>query len=53
MIIALTRADLVAADACSKGRKAFEAIVYVGIVPLIGLLISPWLIETRDRPLAD
>jgi MFS family permease len=39
--------------ALSREGKAFEAIVYVGIVPLIGLLISPWLIETRDRPLAD
>jgi len=25
----------------------------VGFVPLAGLLVMPWVLETRDKPLAD
>jgi hypothetical protein len=32
---------------------AIETIFYVGFVPLIGLLLAPLFIETRDRVLAD
>lgn len=32
---------------------ALQTIFYVGFVPLIGLLLSPLYIETRDRSLAD
>jgi MFS family permease len=33
--------------------SARHALVYVGFVPLIGLLFMPWVIETKGRVLAD
>jgi MFS family permease len=32
---------------------AMEALFWVGVVPLAGLLLMPWVIETRKRTLAD
>ena len=32
---------------------AMEALFWVGVVPLAGLLLMPWVIETRKRALAD
>ena len=33
---------------------AAEAVLfYVGFVPLAGLLVMPWVLETKDRVLAD
>jgi MFS family permease len=37
----------------SRNGHAFDAIFYVGFVPLIGLVLSPWFIETRHRTLTD
>jgi MFS family permease len=37
----------------ARNGHAFDAIFYVGFVPLIGVLLSPWFIETRQRTLAD
>jgi MFS family permease len=37
----------------SRNGHAFDAIFYVGFVPLVGLLLSPLFIETRHRALAD
>ena len=28
-------------------------LFYVGIIPLIGILLMPWVIETRGRALSD
>jgi hypothetical protein len=33
--------------------QAMQAISYVALVPLAGLLLIPFAIETRGRPLAD
>jgi MFS family permease len=33
--------------------QTLEALFYVGIVPLLGLLVLPFVIETRGRELAD
>ena len=32
---------------------AMQALFWVGVVPLLGLLTMPWVIETRGRTLAD
>jgi len=33
--------------------QALQAISYVALVPLAGLLLVPFIIETRGRALAD
>jgi MFS family permease len=33
--------------------SALQVLFYVGFVPLAGLLVMPWVMETKDRPLAD
>ena len=33
--------------------SALELLFYVGWVPLVGLLLMPWVIETRERALPD
>jgi MFS family permease len=41
----------------ARGAGAFGAaenvLFYVGFVPLAGLLVMPWVLETKDRVLAD
>jgi hypothetical protein len=32
---------------------AMSALFWVGAVPLVGLLLMPWVIETRHRALVD
>ena len=32
---------------------AMEVLFFVGIVPIAGLLLIPFVIETKDRPLID
>lgn len=32
---------------------AMTLLFWVGAVPLVGLLLLPWVVETRDRPLED
>jgi hypothetical protein len=32
---------------------AMHMLFWVGAVPLVGLLLMPWVIETRHRALAD
>jgi MFS family permease len=39
-------------SAAAKGT-ALQAIFFVGFVPLLGLLFTPWFIETRDGTLED
>jgi hypothetical protein len=33
--------------------KTLQVMFYVGFVPLLGLLLIPWVIETKNRPLED
>ena len=41
----------------SRGANAVDAamgvLFYIGFIPLAGLLVIPWMIETKDRPLVD
>jgi hypothetical protein len=32
---------------------AMQMLFWVGAVPLVGLLLLPWIVETRNRVLAD
>ncbi len=43
----------VAARGTSAVDTAMQLLVYVAAVPLAGLLVLPWAIETRHRPLPD
>jgi MFS family permease len=44
---------VVGAIAARGVDQAMQAISLVALVPLVGLLLIPFAIETRDRPLAD
>jgi MFS family permease len=43
----------IAARGVSALDTAMNALVFVGLVPLVGLLVLPWAIETRGRTLPD
>jgi len=43
---------ILVASIAAKG-EALHALFFVGFVPLIGLLLLPWVIETKNRPLTD
>ena len=30
-----------------------QTLFYVGLVPALGLFLLPWVVETRDKVLAD
>ncbi len=44
---------LVGATASRGTDTVMGVLFWIGVVPLLGLLLMPWVIETRDRPLAD
>jgi MFS family permease len=44
---------IVGAVAAGGVGRAMTAVSYVALVPLFGLLLVPFIIETRGRPLAD
>ena len=43
----------VAASGANALNTALDVLFYVGFVPLAGLALMPWVIETKDRPLLD
>ena len=52
-IIAACGPFVVGAIAARGTGTAMEVLVWVAAVPLLGLLLMPWVVETRDRPLMD
>ena len=44
---------LVGQIAAQGAGTLFQVLTWVGVVPLLGLLLLPFVIETKDRPLAD
>jgi hypothetical protein len=45
---------LVVGSIAARGvDHAMQAIAFVALVPLAGILLVPFIIETRGRPLAD
>ena len=43
----------IAAQGANSLTSALRALFYVGFVPLAGLLLLPWAIETKGRTLED
>ena len=43
----------IAAQGTDTLRSAMDVLFWVGVVPLIGLLVLPWVEETRGRALLD
>jgi MFS family permease len=43
----------IAARGAGALGSALQVLFYVGFVPLLGLLVMPWVMETKDRALAD
>ena len=52
-VLAAVGPFLVGSIAARGTGSALQALFYVGFVPLAGLLLLPWVIETKGRPLAD
>jgi MFS family permease len=52
-VLAAAGPFLVGSIAARGTGSAIHALFWVGFVPLAGLLLLPWVIETRGRPLAD
>ena len=43
----------IAAQGANAATTAVQVLFWVGAVPLVGLLLLPWVIETKGRVLAD
>ncbi len=43
----------IASQGANAASSALGVLFYVGFIPLIGILLMPWVIETRGRVLAD
>ena len=43
----------IASQGSSAATSALGVLFYVGFIPLIGILLMPWVIETKGRALAD
>jgi MFS family permease len=43
----------IAARGANALDSAMQALFYCGFIPLVGLLLMPWVIETKDRLLPD
>ena len=43
----------IASQGANAATSALGVLFYVGFIPLIGLLLMPWVIETKDRLLSD
>lgn len=52
-VVAAIGPFLVGYIATQGTNSAVSVLFYVGFVPIIGLLLMPWVIETKGRPLTD
>lgn len=52
-IVAAGGPFLVGAIAAQGGSSAVQILFWVGVIPLVGVLLMPWVVETRGRALAD
>jgi MFS family permease len=52
-VVAAAGPFIVGTVAAQGAATAIEVLFWVGLVPLVGLLAMPWVIETRGRVLAD
>jgi MFS family permease len=52
-IVAAIGPFVVGSIAAQGVQSAVQVLFWVGVIPLIGLLMMPWVVETRGRPLLD
>lgn len=52
-IVAAIGPFLVGAIAAQGVQSAVQVLFWVGVIPLVGLLLMPWVVETRGRALLD
>lgn len=52
-VVAAAGPFLVGSIAARGAGTTVEVLFWVGLIPLVGLLFMPWVIETRGRVLAD
>lgn len=52
-VVAAAGPFVVGTVAARGAGHTLEVLFWIGLVPLLGLLFMPWVIETRDRPLVD
>ncbi len=52
-VVAAAGPFAVGAIAAQGAHAAVQVLFWVGVVPLFGLLVMPWVVETRGRPLLD
>jgi MFS family permease len=52
-IVAAAGPFVVGAIAAQGAQSAIQVLFWVGAIPLAGLLLMPWVVETRGRALAD
>ena len=43
----------IAFQGVNAATSAVSVLFYVGFIPLIGILLMPWVIETKGRVLSD
>ncbi|MDO9454381.1 MAG: MFS transporter [Stagnimonas sp.] len=43
----------IASQGANAATSALGVLFYVGFIPLIGILLMPWVIETKDKVLSD
>jgi MFS family permease len=43
----------VASQGADAATHALGVLFYVGFIPLVGILLMPWVVETRGKPLTD
>jgi MFS family permease len=44
---------MIAAKGANAGLTAIHVLFYLALVPFAGLLLLPWVVETKNRPLTD
>ena len=52
-IVAAAGPFLVGSIAAQGVQSAVQVLFWVGLVPVVGLMMLPWVVETRGRPLLD
>jgi MFS family permease len=52
-IVAAIGPFVVGSIAAQGVQSAVQVLFWVGVIPLLGLLLMPWVVETRGRPLLD
>lgn len=44
---------MIASMGKDAATAALHVMFWIGVIPILGLLAMPWVVETKDRPLTD